>query len=388
RGARPMTEARAMRSDATAPRGRPGWIPSDADPVIREDVDAIVDACGPLLRRLSGTSLLITGGGGFVGRCLVESVLAHNAAGLGARCEITLLTRRPDILIARYRTQVDTGDVVVMTWGDRHSIDLPRRRWDYVIHAASPSDPRSYLRDPDRTLRDMVDMAASVAAAARASRVERLLLISSGAVYGDQPAGMSEIPEGYLGAPDLSRATSCYGEGKRVGELLFGLSGMDHRTARVFSLLGPYQDLASSFAVPNLIRQAATDGALQLTGDGSAVRSFCYAADLAVFLFTLLLGSPDHDTYNVGSREGTVTIGDVAAMVAEIFGGLEIRRGHEGSPAGRPSRYVPNLDRMYEVHQPRVGVREGLVRTCSSLYARGLISRRPSIGLDHTGARA
>ena len=383
-----MNRASVGPSEAAAGRRGPGWIPSGADQVIRADLGGIVDACRAELECLSGTSLLVTGGSGFVGRYLVESVLTHNATSLGRPCVVTLLTRRPDILTARYRAQVEAGEIVAMEWGERHSIDVGRRRWDHVIHAAAPADPESYLRDPDRTLRDIVDMAASVASAAKASGSTRLVVVSSGAVYGDQPAGMSEIPESYLGAPDLSRATSCYGEGKRVSELLFRLSGLDHRTARVFSLLGPYQDLASSFAVPDLIRQAAGGGAVQLTGDGSAVRSFCYASDLSVFLFKLLLGNPAHDTYNVGGREGTVTIGDVADLVAGIFGGLEVRRGQPGTSSARQSRYVPQLDRMYEVHNPRFGLREGLLRTCHSLFDRGLIPRKPTIDLGREGKRS
>jgi dTDP-glucose 4,6-dehydratase len=220
-------------------------------------------------------------------------------------------------------------------------------------------------------------MSASVAAAAKASGSRRLLLLSSGAVYGNQPAGIMEIPEDYLGAPDTSKVASLYGEGKRISELLFRLSGVDQRAARIFSLIGPYQDLTSSFAVPDLIRQAASKGALELTGDGSAVRNYCYAADLTVFLFKLLLGHPKYDAYNVGSREGTITIGDVARSVSDIFGGLEITRRGVVEPPARQSRYVPQLDRMYEVDSPRVGVREGLLRTCHSLFNRGLIERKP-----------
>jgi len=60
-----------------------------------------------------------------------------------------------------------------------------------------------------------------------------------------------------------------------------------------------------------------------------------------------------------------------------------VRRGKADAPPVRPSRYVPALDRMYAVQTPRVGLYEGLVRTCHSLFNRGLISRRPSIRLGH-----
>jgi nucleoside-diphosphate-sugar epimerase len=149
---------------------------------------------------------------------------------------------------------------------------------------------------------------------------------------------------------------------------------LDYRVARVFSLIGPYQDLRSSFAVPDLIRQAQNGAFLQLTSDGSARRGYCYATDLTVFLLNLLLGDVSHDVYNVGCRQATASLAEVAQVIAGIFGGLEVRRG---AVAESQRNYVPHLDRMYEVYSPRVGLREALTRTCHSLYARGLIGRPP-----------
>ena len=60
------------------------------------------------------------------------------------------------------------------------------------------------------------------------------------------------------------------------------------------------------------MRQATATGIIQLTSDGSARRSFCYASDLSVVLFRLLLGEPRHDIYNVGCRAGTASIAEVA----------------------------------------------------------------------------
>lgn len=348
------------------------------DPIIRQDLDRILAACQDELTQLSGKSLLLTGGSGFVGRYLVETMLRFNETSHGAVCSITLATRHPEVLERRYPDQINAGEVTILEWSDGDSTDLHRRRWDYLIHAAAPTDPRSLMRDPDRSLRDIISMALSTAQVAKASGSRRTVLISSGAVYGHPPDEIAEIPEEHCGGPDISRLTSVYAEGKRVSEMLFRAAGIDQRTMRVFSLIGPYQDLSSDFAVPDLIRQAANKGSIELKGDGSAVRSYCYSADLSAFLFKLLLGQPRHDVYNVGNRDGTVSIGEVAQMVSNLFGGVEIMRTPQlPGPSSATPRYVPQLDRMYEVYSPRVGVQEGLWRTCQSLYSRGLIGRKP-----------
>ena len=294
-------------------------------------------------------------------------------------CIMTLPTRRPELLQSRYPMQVEASQLVIVDWSAGHALDLPGRRWDYVLHGAATADPIQFMRDPDRSLRDTISTAASIANIARASTAKRLVLISSGAVYGDQPGDLPEIPETFRGAPDISALTSGYGEAKRVSELLFRLSGVDQRVARVFSVIGPYQDLASHFAVPDLIRQAAEHGFLQLTSDGSGRRSFCYASDLTICLVKLLVGEVRHDVYNVGCREGTASVAEVANMLADIFGGLEVR---PTSKSPEQANYVPQLDRLYETYAPRVGLREALLRTCHSLFARGLIDRQPVVQLE------
>lgn len=347
------------------------------DPTISEDLDYIVRSCVHEFMQLGSRALLLTGGSGFVGRYIAEAIMRFNDSRSAGKCELALLTRDPRTLEKRYARQVGAGDVTILKWDRSDDGEMANRGWDYIIHGASPADPRAIMRDRHGSLRDMVAIAASVASAAKASR--RVVLISSGAVYGDQPSNMAEISEGYRGGPDIADVNSAYGEGKRISEMIFRTADIDHRTARVFSVVGPYQDLRSSFAVPDLIRQAAQNGRIELRSDGRAVRSYCYAADVAAFLFKLLLGQPRHDVYNVGNRDGTISVGELAEVISGIFGGVVIKQRQRAvrSPAP-PMRYVPQLDRMYEFYPPRIGIREGIRRTCQSLYSRGLIRLPPT----------
>jgi dTDP-glucose 4,6-dehydratase len=352
------------------------------DGVIRADLDRIVETCRGELDGLAGSSLLLTGGTGFLGRSLVESVLRFNEVSPGPPCVMTLPTRRPDLLRSRYGEQVEAGEVVVVEWAEGHAIDPPEHGWDYVIHGAATTDPARFREDPVASLRDTVGMAASIAEVARTSGAKRVVLISSGAVYGDQRTDVAAIPETYVAGPMPATPARTYAEAKRLSEMFFGITGLDLGVARVFSVVGPYQDLAAAFAVPDLIRQAAGDGVLRLTSDGQARRSFCYTTDLSAILFKLLLGEPRHTVYNVGCREGTASIAEVAHTIAEIFGGLEVQ---VSAHAGAQLDYVPDLDRLYEEFVPAVGLREGLLRTCHSLYARGLIGREPAAALEPQG---
>ena len=204
------------------------------DRVIRDDLDRIVRACRGEMGKLSGSSLLLTGATGFVGRYLVESVIRFNETSGAAPCILTLPTRHPELLTSRYRRQVDANEVVVVGWTEGHADDLTGRRWDYVVHGAATADPVRVAQDPGGSFRDAISMAASIVDVAKSSQARRIVLISSGAVYGDQPANLAEIPETFRGGPDISALTAAYGEAKRVSELLFRLSCLDYRVARVF----------------------------------------------------------------------------------------------------------------------------------------------------------
>jgi dTDP-glucose 4,6-dehydratase len=345
--------------------------------VIDRDLEDIIAACTGELRQLVGKTLLVTGASGFIARYLVESVLRFSEAGLGGQaCSVTLVGRDLRMLESRYAREIEEGSVSLIGWKDATSA-RKRRHWDYVVHAAAPSDPQLIQRNPERSLKETSQIASIIADIAKESQSLRAVLISSGAVYGVQPTSFAEISEDEW-RPDRDTPTSTYGKGKRKAELLFGAAGIDQRVVRVFSVLGPYQPLTSNLAAPDFIRQAATSGTIQLKSDGSAVRNYCYAADLASFLIKLLMGEPKHVTYNVGNRNSTVSINTLAVMVSAVFGGVTIARAHRPSePSDVPQMYVPRLDRMYEMYSPTVGIDESLSRTCQSWFNRGLIGRGP-----------
>ena len=219
--------------------------------------------------------------------------------------------------------------------GPGESIELTGR-FDYVIHGAATTDPTAFRADPEGSFRDTIGMARP----SPRSPASRDGWSSSAAV--PSTASSRQIcrgsPKHSNPASTMCPSAPTYAAAKRESERRFRAIDGDLRIARVFSLTGPYQDLGSAFAVPDLIRQAAEGGAIRLTGDGGARRSFCYATDLAAILLWLLLGEPRHDVYNVGSRDGTASIAEVAQTIAEIFGGFEVRTSAESVRGATTSR--------------------------------------------------
>lgn len=344
------------------------------DPVVEADMATILTRGAGLWGTLRGRTVLLTGGSGFVGSYLVESVAALNATYPESPCQLLLPTRSLTAVRDRWPHLIGIPHLHWFTWRDA-PLEPPFARCDYVIHGASPADPAAYLRDPAATLREIVSMTDAVLAYARSSGAERLLYLSSGAVYGSQPAEMEAIPEDYAGGVSLTDPRSCYAEAKRYCELQCQLSGLPVVVARLFAFLGPYQDLHASFAVPQFLRQAIGLGRIQVQGDGLALRTFCYASDLTLSLWTLLLRGEAGTVYNVGASSPVVSIRALAEEIASVVGNVTVEvlgRADANNPVR--NRYIPDIRRLATLYQPTVTLREALEKVLCSTRFRRLLS--------------
>lgn len=333
-------------------------------PIVEEDIRFVLAACRNDLQALSGKTLLLTGGSGFVGSYLVESIIAFNRTYDGAPCHLLLPTRSLAATRAKWPHFFGSDDVVWFEW-DGRTLSPPRDTCDYVIHAASPADPASYLHVPMQTMEDIANGTSAVLRYARSSGVRTLLYLSSGAAYGRQPAEVDALTEVDQSAPDLADSAACYGEAKRYAELLCRASGVPSVIARLFAFIGPYQDLDGSFAVPNFIRQAMHNNTIHIHSDGSALRTYCYVTDLTIGLWKLLLNGKPGELYNVGADAPRVSIRELAELIAKEVGNVEIVvEGKSGT--GSRSRYIPNVARFKQLHPAQINLAEGLHRMLAS----------------------
>ncbi len=314
-----------------------GWTFAD-------DLDAIVS--GLDWSGLKGARLFFTGGTGFIGRWMLEGLREADLR-LGLGCEVTILTRDPSAFAAKApHLAVHPGFRFVA--GDVLTMAADGERYTHILHAATDASAALNEHDPRRMFDTVVDGTRRALDFAVASKAERMLFFSSGAVYGAQPWELTHVGEDWRGAPDPLDPRGAYAEGKRAAEMLCAIagkqSGLDVLTARIFTLLGPLLSLDTHFAAGNFIRDALAGRTITVQGAGTAVRSYLYAADCARWLWAILLRGQAGAAYNVGS-EGAVSIAELAARVSTVLGGGAPEILGRPDPGWNPGRYVPSTER-------------------------------------------
>ncbi len=320
--------------------------PKPAPPVNSQDLDHILKQTEPLWRELHGRQIFLTGGTGFFGSWLLESFLAANSA-FNLEAQATVLTRFPEQFRLR-SPHLANNSAIQLIAGDVRDFIFPRGEFPFVIHAATESVPKHTQGRPDEMFSTIVEGTRRCLEFAESHGTKKFLLTSSGAVYGPQPSEITHIPENYRGAPDPCTPNSAYGEGKRIAELLCAISSarsnMECKIARCFAFVGPHLALDAHFAIGNFIRDAMRGSPIAIQGDGTPMRSYLYAADLVVWLWTMLFRAPSMRPFNVGSGKDLSIRNIAEAVAAAIHPGIEIHVARKPISGAPLQRYVPSVE--------------------------------------------
>lgn len=330
------------------------------------DLKLILDHTHEFWPELRGERIFITGGTGFFGCWLVESFLHANRE-LNLNAQATVLTRAPASFLAKCPHLADNSALALHA-GDIRTFDFPAGGFSCVVHAATDTVIGSSAESERQLFSSIVDGTDRVLQFAQAAGTRKFLLTSSGAVYGRQPAEISHLPETYIAASDSLAPVNPYAEGKRASERMCAIyekSAVENgrhfeaKIARCWAFVGPHLPLDAHFAIGNFIGDVIAGRPIAIGGDGTPRRSYLYAADLAIWLWTILFRGPSLTPINVGSAHD-LSIREIAeAVAATLSPETPIRIAKEPAPGAVPSRYVPSVD-----------------------LARTLLNLQPTISLD------
>ncbi len=337
--------------------------------ILPHDLDEVLHATAPLWEQMRGQRIFITGGTGFFGCWLLETFCHINRL-LGLNARATVLTRSPEAFQAK-APHITSDPSVTLHHGDVRDFSFPDGDFRFLIHAATEASARQAAEAPMEMLSTILAGTQRTLEFAAGHGCRRLLLTSSGAVYGRQPPSVTHLPESYTGAPDPLDPASVYSEGKRASELMCALfhktTGIECAIARCWAFCGPHLPLDTHFAIGNFIGDVLAGRPIRIGGDGTPRRSYLYGSDLAIWLWTMLFRAPSLVPINVGSASDVSILELAQAVAAALDPATAIHVAGTPVAGAPPARYVPSVDRANSLLglQQAVNLQESIRRTAA-----------------------
>ena len=316
---------------------------------------------GLTLEGLRGRTVLLTGGTGFVGSWLTEYLYRR-----GPDLRLILLSRDPETFL-RANPHYRAWPALRMVQGDVRTFTGPMASLDLVVHGATTASKALNDEHPLTMVETIVHGTERMLELAAKAGARRFLFLSSGLAQGVQPPEVDAMDETMTGRLDAMDPGSAYGNAKHFAEHLClqhgRAAGFDVVVARLFAFLGPLLPLDTHFAAGNFMRDGLRGEPIRIQGDGTPLRTYLHASDLARHLWALLVRGAPGRAYNVGGAEA-VSIRQLADLVGELCR-VPVRVAGTPVPGKLPARYVPSMARTRgELGlEPVLGLREALART-------------------------
>jgi len=310
---------------------------------LEQDIEFVVDSVGEGWTSFKNAKIFITGGTGFIGCWLLESLLVANQR-LNLNIRVTILTRNIEAFRSKAPRLAECSAFSFMC-GNVHDFASPAGDFTHVIHAATDASADLNENNPKQMFDTIIQGTRRVLDFAQEKKVSRVLFLSSGAIYGQQSWELENVSEDSTTAPNCNDPKAAYAEGKRAAEMMCAIYAKQFNIevviARIFSLLGPYMELGVHFAAGNFIRDAMAGKTVVVNGNGLPCRSYLYASDLTIWLWSIFAYAKSGKPYNVGSDE-SVSIKMLAERVSKVVGNGDFKILGASDQGWNLGRYVPS----------------------------------------------
>lgn len=300
--------------------------------------------------------ILVTGGAGFIGSHLCESLLA---GGNEVVCLDNYFTGKKQKIVHL----LDNPYFELI----RHDVTMPYFiEVDEIYNLACPASPKHYQYNPIKTIKTSVMGAINMLGLAKRVKA-KILQASTSEVYGDPT--IHPQTEDYWGNVNPIGVRSSYDEGKRCAESLFINYHMQNnvniKIVRIFNTYGPKMEPDDGRVVSNFVVQALLGNDITIFGDGTQTRSFQYVTDLIEGLQRMMNSNNEFiGPVNIGNPK-EFTILQLANTVLEITGSKS-KLIFKPLPSDDPLQRQPDISLAKEKlngWEPNVQLYDGLVKT-------------------------
>ena len=254
--------------------------------------------------------VLITGGAGFIGSHLCDSLVA-------AGNEVSILDNlstgsERNIAHLKGKIQVNQGDI-----RDKELVEKLTKDSDLILHMAAALGVDNILENPIESI--STNFYGSEVVLNTALKFDkRIVIASTSEIYGkNTKSQLSETDDRIVGTPQKLRWT--YSDAKALEEatayFLFLTKNLRVTTIRFFNTVGPRQTGKYGMVIPRFVKSAVDNKPLQIFGDGTQSRVFCHVADAVKAIIALALNDKTiGEVFNVGGK-GEITILELAKLI-------------------------------------------------------------------------
>ncbi len=317
----------------------------------------------------SGKTVLMTGGCGFLGKYFIGVFEQLNENYLEKPCKVIVLD---NFITSQVKEKDFTSSEHIKFFN--HNVIEPYttdESIDYIIHLAGIASPYYYRKYPLETLETAINGTKNLLTLGVEKSIDGFIYFSSSEIYGDPDPKHVPTKESYRGNVSCLGPRSCYDESKRVGETLCKIfheqHGVPTKIVRPFNVYGPGMGEFDYRVLPNFAHRIVGKKPLEIYGEGTQTRTFCYISDsINGFLRALLVGNPG-DVYNVGNPTPEISMNILATEIEAVLEtklDINLLEYPDAYPPDEPMRRCPDITkaRLQLLYEPSVNLREGLKR--------------------------
>jgi len=316
---------------------------------ISDFVDSAVDDVN--ISRFHESKVCLLGGTGFIGTWLVNS-LNYLSLTKEIDLELTIFTRDKRAALNKFphtsfkRLRIEQVDFSLGTF------DLGMH--DFFVNGATPTSTKPGINSKEIFYSPTINAIDSIIQSAiRYGNCPRVLNLSSGAVYGDQPLDLMLRPEGP--AKTLEVSDDDYRASKIVSEEMLTTANdqkiLKATSPRLFTFYGPGLPINQHFAIGNFIQDGLNGVPIRVNGNPTTRRSYMFPTDLVSWLLKSIL-DPKDKYFNIGS-EISISMLELATLVSDLSSrnGIELL-----NPETSANNYVPRTELFRTTHDVKENI--------------------------------
>lgn len=344
--------------------------------IIVEDIFSIVENNSIDWNKLNHKTVLITGGTGMLASYIVYSLIILNETKRNYNVRIVLLVRNIEKCKEKFKDYCEKEYFHIIYSNLSDEIRIPFKI-DYIIHAASLAVTQLFSTNPIEVMFPNSIGLYNLLELGVKNEIEGFLFFSAGAIYGKMDKDFSEEMYGPL---DPLAIGACYSESKRFGESLcmayYREKNVPVKIVRIAHTYGPTLDLVNDKRVfADFIKNIINNEDIIMKSDGLSIRCFCYITDATDAFFRILLHGNSGEAYNMANNDGKLSIYELAKTLVNLFPEKQLKIIKQSR--NENDTYIENNnfkdycfinDKLKKLGWvPKVGVKEGFIRTIKSI---------------------